>query len=108
MPKGVYAYAFRRLGGGKIVTALWTHDNDAWNAKTGFSASQSADYRLRVDAPGTSGEVTVFDMMGNASTLPYRDGVASLKLSPTPIYVVSDNAGVFKDAVMTPEGYVPR
>ncbi|KAE8760188.1 hypothetical protein FSO04_09900 [Paraburkholderia madseniana] len=108
LPKGVYAYAFRRLGGGKVVTALWTHDNDAWNAKTGFSASQSADYRLRVDAPGTSGEVTVFDMMGNPSSLPYRDGVASLKLSPTPIYVVSANAGVFKDAVTTPEGYVPR
>ncbi|NML99159.1 hypothetical protein HHL24_14570 [Paraburkholderia sp. RP-4-7] len=108
LPKGVYAYAFRRLGGGKIVTALWTHDNDAWNAKTGFSASQSADYRLRVDAPGTSGEVTVFDMMGNPSNLPYRDGVASLKLSPTPLYVVSANVGVFKDAVMTPEGYVPR
>ena len=76
--------------------------------KPAFSASQSADYRLRVDAPGTSGEVTVFDMMGNPSSLPYRDGVANLKLSPTPIYVVSANAGVFKDAVMTPEGYVPR
>lgn len=108
LPKGVYAYAFRRLGGGKIVTALWTHDNDAWNAKTGFSASQSADYRLRVDGPGTAGEVVEFDMMGNASTLPYRDGFASLKLSPTPIYVVSANAGVFKDAVTTPEGYVAR
>jgi hypothetical protein len=108
LPKGVYAYAFRRLGGGKIVTALWMHDNDAWNAKTGFSASQSTDYRLRVDAPGSSGDVTVLDMMGNASTLPYRDGLASLKLSPTPVYVVSTNAAVFKDAVTTPEGYVPR
>ncbi len=108
LPKGIYAYAYRRLGNGDVVTALWTHDNDKWNARTGFSASQSADYRLRVDAPGTSGEVTTFDMMGNASTLPYRDGVASLKLSPTPIYVVSRNADVFKDAVMTPEGYVPR
>jgi hypothetical protein len=108
LPKGVYAYAFRRLGRGKIVTALWTHDNDTWNAKTGFSASQSADYRLRVDAPGRSGEVVVFDMMGNASSLPYRDGFARLKLSPTPIYVVSTNAEVFKDAVTTPEGYVAR
>ncbi|HEX7907953.1 MAG TPA: hypothetical protein VF534_07655 [Paraburkholderia sp.] len=108
VPKGVYAYAFRRLGGGKIVTALWTHDNDAWNAKTGFDASRSVDYRLRVDSPGTAGDVTVFDMMGNATTLPYRDGMASLKLSPAPVYVVSGNADVFKDAVMTPEGYVAR
>jgi len=108
VPKGVYAYAFRRLGGGKIVTALWTHDNDAWSAKTGFDASRSVDYRLRVDAPGTTGEVTVFDMMGNATALPYRDGVASLKLSPAPVYVVSGNADVFKEAVTTPEGYVAR
>ncbi|WP_341313102.1 hypothetical protein WN982_17095 [Paraburkholderia sp. IMGN_8] len=108
VPNGVYAYAFRRIGGGKVVTALWTHDNEKWNAKAGFSTSQNVDYRLRVDAPGTSGEVTAFDMMGNASTLPYRDGVASLKLSPAPIYVVSANAEVFRDAVMTPEGYAPR
>jgi hypothetical protein len=63
---------------------------------------------LRVDAPGSSGEVTVLDMMGNASGLPYRDGFANLKLSPAPIYVVSANAAVFKDAVSTPEGYVAR
>ncbi|MFM0222274.1 hypothetical protein [Paraburkholderia dipogonis] len=105
LPKGVYAYAFRRLGGGKIVTALWTHDNDRWNAKSGFDASRSVDYRLRVDAPGTTGEVTAFDMMGNATSLPYRDGMASLKLSPAPVYVVSGNADVFKGAVTTPEGY---
>ncbi|EIF28301.1 hypothetical protein BCh11DRAFT_03689 [Burkholderia sp. Ch1-1] len=108
VPKGVYAYAFRRLGGGKIVTALWTHDNDAWSARSGFDASRNVDYRLRVDAPGSTGEVTVFDMMGNATTLPYRDGVASVKLSPAPVYVVSGNADVFRDAVMTPEGYVAR
>lgn len=106
LPKGVYAYAFRRLGGGKIVTALWTHDNDRWNANTGFDANMSVDYRLRVDAPGTSGEVTVFDMMGNATTVPYRDGMASLKLSPAPLYVVSSHADVFRDAATTPEGYV--
>ncbi|MFM0556091.1 hypothetical protein P0D69_34745 [Paraburkholderia sediminicola] len=105
LPKGVYAYAFRRLGGGKIVTALWTHDHDKWNAKSGFDASRSVDYRLRVDAPGTTGEVTAFDMMGNATSLPYRDGMASLKLSPAPVYVVSGNVDVFKDAVTTPEGY---
>ncbi|CAB3780957.1 hypothetical protein LMG28614_01125 [Paraburkholderia ultramafica] len=108
VPKGVYAYAFRRLGGGKIVTALWMHDNDKWNAKTGFDASQSVDYRLRVDAPGTNGEVTAFDMMGNATSVPYHDGLAALKLSPAPIYVVSSNADVFRDAVTTPEGYVAR
>ncbi|MFM0692311.1 hypothetical protein PQQ64_08425 [Paraburkholderia graminis] len=108
LPNGVHAYAFRRLGGGKIVTALWTHDNDKWSAKTGFNAGQSVEYRLRVDAPGTSGEVTTLDMMGNAAAVPYRDGVATLKLSPTPLYVVSSNADVFKDAVTTPEGYVAR
>ncbi|NPT35430.1 hypothetical protein [Paraburkholderia xenovorans] len=107
VPKGVYAYAFRRLGG-RIVTALWTHDNDAWSARTGFDASRGVDYRLRVDAPGSTGEVTVFDMMGNATTLPYRDGVANVKLSPAPVYVVSGNADVFSNAVMTPEGYVAR
>ncbi|RDJ98652.1 hypothetical protein [Paraburkholderia lacunae] len=108
VPNGVYAYAFRRLGNGKVVTALWTHDNETWNAKAGFSTGQNADFRLRVDAPGKSGEVVVFDMMGNASTLPYRDGVASVKLSAAPIYVVSGNADVFRDAVMTPEGYASR
>ncbi|CAD6540892.1 hypothetical protein LMG28727_03840 [Paraburkholderia kirstenboschensis] len=108
LPAGVHAYAFRRLGGGKIVTALWTHDNDRWSAKTGFNAGQSVDYRLRVDAPGTSGEVTALDMMGNATAVPYRDGVANLKLSPAPLYVLSGNADVFKDAVTAPEGYVAR
>ena len=106
LPKGVYGYAFQRLGGGKIVTALWTHDNDAWSAKAGFDVRRSVDYRLRVDAPGTSGELTVFDMMGNPASLPFRDGVARLKLSPTPAYVISGNAAVFRDAVTTPEGYV--
>jgi hypothetical protein len=108
VPDGVYAYAFRRLGGGKIVTALWTHNNDRWNAKAGFDASANVNYPLRVDAPGTSGEVTVFDMMGNPSTVAYRDGVANLKLSPAPVYVISGNADVFKNAVSTPEGYVAR
>ncbi|WP_442856641.1 hypothetical protein [Burkholderia sp. WSM2232] len=108
LPKGIYAYAFRRLGGGKVVTALWTHDNDKWSSRTGFNAGQSVEYRLRVDAPGTSGDVTALDMMGNASAIPYRDGVASLTLSPAPVYVVSNNAEVFNDAVTTPEGYVAR
>jgi hypothetical protein len=108
LPKGIYGYAFQRLGGGKVVTALWTHDNDTWNARAGFSTNPGADYRLRVDAPGTAGEVTVLDMMGNASAVPYRDGMASLKLSPAPVYVVSSNASVAKQMVTTPEGYAPR
>ncbi|WP_277183668.1 hypothetical protein, partial [Caballeronia sp. BR00000012568055] len=29
-PKGVYAYAFQRLNNGKVVTALWTHNNASW------------------------------------------------------------------------------
>jgi hypothetical protein len=47
-------------------------------------------------------------MMGNATAVPYRDGVANLKLSPAPLYVLSGNADVFKDAVTAPEGYVAR
>jgi hypothetical protein len=32
--------------------------------------------------------------------------MASLKLSPAPVYVVSGNAEVFRNAVTTPEGYM--
>ncbi|TKC91158.1 hypothetical protein FAZ69_07285 [Trinickia terrae] len=105
-PGGVYGYAFQRLNGGKIVTALWTHDNARWSAKDGFSASYGVPYRLRVDAPGASGQVAVLDAMGNAWTLPYRDGEVALTLTESPIYVVSANAAAMRANVTAPQGYV--
>jgi len=106
VPAGVYAYAFQRLGGGKIVTALWTHNNADWSQAGGYSATYSAPYTLTVDSPGTSGNVTVLDVMGNASTLPYSNGQVALTLTESPIYVVSANASVMQANVTTPTGYV--
>ncbi|MGN6229938.1 MAG: hypothetical protein ACTHNZ_02085 [Trinickia sp.] len=106
VPAGVYGYAFQKLGGGKVVTALWTHDNAHWSAASGFSTTYSVPYALQVDDAGTSGHVTVLDAMGNAATLPYRDGRIELTLSESPIYVVSTNASVMKAHVTAPAGYV--
>jgi hypothetical protein len=108
LPAGVYAYAFQRLNGGKIVTALWTHDNAHWSASAGFSPTYGVRYRLRVDAPGTAGTVSVLDAMGNASTLPYSDGQVALTLTETPLYVVSTNAPVMRANVTAPAGYVAQ
>jgi hypothetical protein len=108
VPAGVYAYAFQRLNGGKIVTALWTHNNANWSATSGFSSTYSVGYSLQVDAPGASGQVTVLDAMGNASSLPYSDGRVALTLTESPIYVVSTNASVLQANVTTPEGYVAQ
>ncbi|WP_244815417.1 hypothetical protein [Caballeronia sp. Lep1P3] len=105
VPQGVYAYAFRRRNGGKAVTALWTHRNASWPGANGFDATHAVSYSLVVDAPGTSGEVTVFDMMGNASTAHYSDGRLPLALTEAPVYVVSDNAEVMRASVSAPAGY---
>jgi hypothetical protein len=94
------------LNGGKVVTALWTHENAVWPGASGFSATHGVKYTLPVDAAGTSGTVTVLDMMGNPSTLPYANGRVALTLTEAPVYVVSQNAGVMKANVNTPEGYV--
>ncbi|PXW29170.1 hypothetical protein [Paraburkholderia caballeronis] len=104
-PPGVYAYAFSRPGG-KVITALWSHDNAHWNTSTGFDATHSIDWQLQVDARGRSGQVTVFDMMGNPSTMPYRDGMLALGITPSPVYVVSNNVAVVKANATTPAGYV--
>lgn len=106
VPAGVYGYAFQKLNGGKIVTALWTHDNAYWNATSGFSATHSVPYTLAVDAPGSSGRVTVLDAMGNAATLPFSNGQVALTLTESPIYVVSSNASTMKANVTVPAGYV--
>lgn len=105
VPPGVYGYAFQKLGGGKVVTALWTHDNAHWNSTSGFSATYSVPYTLQVDSAGTSGQVTVLDAMGNAATVPYTNGQVALTLTESPIHVVSVNAAVMKANATVPAGY---
>jgi len=104
-PPGVYGYAFQRLDGGKVVTALWTHDNAVWPDASGFSTTHSVRQELQVDAPATSGTVTVLDMMGNPSELHYANGRVAVTLTEAPVYVVSGNADVMKANVSAPEGY---
>ncbi|CAN7632913.1 hypothetical protein LJR230_004656 [Trinickia sp. LjRoot230] len=106
LPSMVYGYAFQQLGGNTVITALWTHNNGQWPTSSGaYSSTYSTNYALTVDASGTSGKVTVLDMMGNASTLAYSNGVVNVKLTETPIYVVSSNASVTKANVIAPVGY---
>ncbi|AUT59396.1 hypothetical protein [Paraburkholderia terrae] len=105
-PSGVYAYSFQQVNNGSVITALWTHNNDAWSASAGFSSTYSAAYSLAVDAPGTSGTVKVLDMMGNPMTLNYTEGTLKLNLTEAPVYVVSKNASVAKSNVNAPPGYV--
>jgi hypothetical protein len=106
LPKMVYGYAFQQLGGGSVVTALWTHNNAQWPTSSGsYSPTYSTSYALTVDSPGTSGKVTVLDVMGNASSVQYTNGVANLTLTESPIYVVSSNASVTKANVTAPVGY---
>ncbi|MBN3767904.1 hypothetical protein [Burkholderia sp. Ac-20365] len=105
-PSGVYAYSFQQVNNGSVITALWTHSNGAWSASAGFSSTYSVAYSLQVDAPGTSGTVTVLDMMGNPMTLNYSNGTLQLNLTEAPVYVVSKNASVAKNNVNPPPGYV--
>lgn len=104
-PPDVYAYGFARPDG-RAVTALWSHDNAHWNATSGFDSTHAVDWQLQVGARGRSGQVTVFDMMGNPSTRPYRDGMLTLNLTESPVYVVSDNVAVMKANTTAPAGYV--
>ncbi|KDR34368.1 hypothetical protein [Caballeronia grimmiae] len=106
LPSGVYAYAFQQRGNGKIITALWTHNNAVWPASNGtFSATYSAAYKLNVDAAGTSGTVQLIDAMGNVSSAPYTNGVVTLTLTESPQYVVSVNADIAKRNSTKPQGY---
>lgn len=106
LPSMVYGYSFQQLNGGAVITALWTHNNAQWPTSSGaYSPSYSTNYALAVDAGGTSGNVKVIDMMGNASIVPYTNGVVNLKLTESPIYVVSSNATVIKANVTVPVGY---
>jgi len=85
---------------------LWTHNNAVWSASTGFSQTYTVGYNLTVDSPGASGTVQVLDMMGNASTVAYTNGVVSLNLSEAPIYVVGKNAAVAAANSTVPLGYL--
>ncbi|OAJ51578.1 hypothetical protein A6V36_16275 [Paraburkholderia ginsengiterrae] len=105
-PTGIYAYAFQQVGNGAVITALWAHNNNVWSASTGFSSTYSVAYSLTVDAPGTSGTVKLIDMMGNATSASYSNGVLTLNLTESPVYVVSGNASVAKANATTPVGYV--
>ena len=105
-PSGVYAYAFQQRGTGNAVTALWTHNNAVWSASTGFSQTYTVGYNLTVDSPGASGTVQVLDMMGNASTMNYSNGMLTLSLTESPAYVVSNNASLARANTTAPVGYV--
>ena len=106
LPKKVYGYAFQQLGGGAVITALWTHDNANWPTSTGtYSATAGVNYSLKVDDAGTKGTVTVLDMMGNPATVRYVDGIVNLALTESPVYVVSKNASVMTAQVSAPIGY---
>ncbi|WP_091995097.1 hypothetical protein [Paraburkholderia lycopersici] len=105
-PAGVYAYAFQQLNNGAVITALWTHNNSVWSASTGYSSTYSVLYHLAVDAPGTSGTVTVIDEMGNPSTMQYTNGSLALSLTESPVYVISQNASVASANSTVPTGYV--
>ncbi|MGV2287964.1 hypothetical protein AAHK20_04560 [Trinickia sp. YCB016] len=106
LPSMVYGYAFQQLSGNTVITALWTHNNAQWPTSAGsYSSTYSTSYSLTVDSSGASGNVTVLDMMGNASTVPYTNGVVNLTLTEAPIYVVSSNPSAIKANVTVPTGY---
>ncbi|MBB2927510.1 hypothetical protein [Paraburkholderia silvatlantica] len=105
-PSGVYGYAFRQLSNGAVITALWTHNNNVWSASAGYSSTYSVGYSLAVDAPGTSGTVTVLDEMGNPTTKSYSNGKVALSLTESPVYVISQNATVASANATLPAGYV--
>lgn len=65
----------------------------------------SMSYALTVYSAGANGKVSVLDVMANATTLPYTNGVANLKLTESPICVVSSSATVMNANVTAPIGY---
>jgi len=97
MPSGGYGYSFVLSDKAHAVTALWAHS-------ASFNASLS--YQLAVDAPGTSGTVTMLDAMGNASNVAYTNGLATITLGEMPVYVISANIAVLKPQLRAPVGYV--
>jgi hypothetical protein len=96
LPAGGYGYAFRLSDNSHMITAVWAH-NSTFNA--------SEPYEVRVDAPGTSGEVVLFHAMGNPENRWYYDGVLKVTLTEMPIYVLSDNIAAVTPNVRAPQGY---
>jgi hypothetical protein len=106
LPSMVYGYVFQQLNNGPVVTALWTHNNAYWPTSSGsYSSTYSTNYALTVDSPGTNGNVTLIDMMGNPSTVAYSNGVVNLTLTESPVYVVSTNVNAFSGKYTAPVGY---
>jgi hypothetical protein len=101
----VHAYAFQQLGNGKVISALWVHNNSQWPTGGTYSSTYSQPYTLTVDAAGASGTVIVLDMFGNSSTMSYSGGQVALTLTESPIYVISNNASVTTGLVTAPVGY---
>ena len=95
VPAGGYGYSFLLADSSHVMTALWAH-NASFNA--------SEPYELQVAATGTSGDVIMFDTMGNPTTLAYSNGLAKVTLSEMPIYVLSDDAAVVKARSRAPAG----
>ena len=95
VPTGGYGYSFLLADSAHVMTALWAHNSS-------FNASES--YQLPVAAAGTSGDVIMFDTMGNPRTLAYSNGLANVTLSEMPIYVLSDDAAVIKAHSRAPAG----
>ena len=95
VPAGGYGYSFLLADSAHVMTALWAHNSS-------FNASES--YELQVAATGTSGDVILFDTMGNPTTLAYSNGLAKVTLSEMPVYVLSDDAAVVKAHSRAPAG----
>jgi hypothetical protein len=96
LPSGGYGYSFLLADSSHVMTALWAH-----NAT--FNASES--YELQVAASGTSGDVLMFDTMGNPKSVAYSDGLLKVTLSEMPIYVLSSDAAATKEHLRAPQGY---
>lgn len=105
MPTTGYGYAFQQFNGGKVIQALWVHDNAHWPVSGAYSQTYSVNYTATVDAAGTSGNVTELDAFGNPTTLAYTNGQVVVALTESPIYLVSANATATQTHVTAPVGY---
>ncbi|KAE8753798.1 hypothetical protein FSO04_43205 [Paraburkholderia madseniana] len=106
LPSMVYGYAFQQLNSGAVIAALWTHNNSNWPTSSGtYSSTYSTTYALTVNSTGTSGSVSVIDMMGNVSSVNYTNGIANFTLTESPIYVVLANANAIQGKYTAPVGY---
>jgi hypothetical protein len=102
---GIYGYAFQQMGSGKMITAMWVHQNSQWPTGGSYSQTYTVSYNLTVDSPGINGSVTVIDAFGNPQTVNYTNGMVNLTLSEAPIFVVSNNLSVIQSQFTAPVGY---